>query len=144
MSAETILKPRPPETGAEPAAIRDPLDVRGRIAELRLLRNGWLDGRGIAPSQVGLDWLAESFATCWPDDIPPPYLFPTPDSHVLAEWSLPPWTPSLEIDLAHKTGDWHALNLDTDGEETKSLNLSDAAGWNWLAERIRAFGTETE
>lgn len=118
----------------------DPLDIRIRADELKLLKAGWLDGRGVAPERGGLDWLADAFESSFPDGLPLPRLFPTPEGHVLAEWSLPPWSPSLEINLARKHGDWHALNLDTDAELTKGLDLTSAASWTWLVDQIRTLG----
>ena len=37
------------------------LDVAARIDELKLLADGWLDGRGRAPGPGGLDWARERY-----------------------------------------------------------------------------------
>lgn len=118
--------------------ILDPLDVRVRIEELKPLREGWLDGKGVPPSREGLDWLADAFDLNYPEDLPLPYLFPTSSGKMLAEWSLKPWSPTVEIDLATKQGLWHSLNLDTDVESSKVLNLSHSEDWKQLADEIRA------
>ncbi len=123
---------------------RDPLDIDARLGELKLLQAGWLDGQGIPPAHDGLDWLSEAFDRHYPDDLKLPYLFPTPEGHVLAEWSLKPWSPSLEIDLATKRGEWHALNLDTDAEDTQDLDLTNADDWRELTRRIRNLGGKVE
>ncbi len=128
-----------PGSNAKLAMILDPLDIRARVDELKLLRDGWLDGAGTAPSQHGLDWLAEAFERHYPDGAPLPYLFPTPEGRILAEWSLKPWALSLDIDLAVKTGEWHALHLNTDAEESRGLDLASATDWNWLTQQIRRF-----
>jgi len=125
----------------EHVVVLDPLDIGVRIDELKLLKEGWLDGKGVPPARQGLDWLEKSFDVLYPADVALPYLFPTPEGRVLAEWSLPPWAPSVEIDLVAKSGDWHALNLETDAEDTRTLDLSNPTGWEWLAEQIRGFGT---
>lgn len=122
----------------------DPLDIRVRLDELKLLRHGWHDGEGLAPDPTGLDRLADAFDMFYPDNVPLPYLFPTPEGRVLAEWSLKPWSPSLEIDLATRLGDWHTLNCDTDEEVTKELNLIQAVDWIWLLEQITNMGGEAE
>jgi hypothetical protein len=127
----------------EHVTILDPLDIRVRVDELKLLKPGWLDGKGISPAHEGLNWLADSFDTFYPDDIPLPYLFPTPEGRVFAEWSLTPWSPSLEIDLARKTGVWHGLHLDTDAEEIQEINLTAPKDWEWLAQQIRRFSAES-
>lgn len=126
----------------EHVTILDPLDIRVRIDELKRLGPGWLDGEGAAPSSGGLNWLADTFDRFFPDNVPLPYLFPTPEGQVLAEWSLKPWSPSMEIDLAAKRGEWHALNHDTDEEVTKNLDLTNVNDWNWMAEQIRIMGGE--
>ncbi|HTU92122.1 MAG TPA: hypothetical protein VMF69_18715 [Gemmataceae bacterium] len=128
----------------EHISILDPLDIAARIDEFKLLKAGWLDGKGVAPDHDGLDWLSEAFDRRYPDDLSLPYLFPTPEGCVLAEWSLHPWSPSLEIDLAKKRGDWHVLNLDTDEEETKELDLTNDGDWKWLTQQIRNLGGEAE
>lgn len=122
----------------------NPLDIGAQIDDLKLLKPGWLDGQGIAPAHDDLDWLFDSFGRHYPNYLPLPYLFPTPEGHVLSEWSLKPWAPSLEIDLAEKRGEWHVLNLDTDDEETRELELTSADAWKWLAQQLRNLGGEAE
>lgn len=117
--------------------IIDPLDINARLDEFKLLQTGWLDGKGEALTVEGLNWLATSFSLNYPDDLPSPYLFPTPEGGVLAEWSFEPWAPSLEIELHRKQGIWHALNLETDEETVKALDLTNTDDWKWLVEQLR-------
>jgi hypothetical protein len=124
----------------EHLTILDPLDVRVRIDELKQLQLGWLDGKGVAPNHEGLDWLANVIEAYFPDDVVLPFIFPTPEGNVFAEWSLPPWSPSLEIDFSKKQGEWHSLNLDTDDEKSRKLDLSAKEDWQWLAAQIRDYG----
>lgn len=128
----------------ENVIILDPLDIRVRLDELKLLRDGWLDGKGNPPAHIGLDWLTKTFELNYPDNIPLPYLFPTPEGHILAEWSLEPWSPSLEINLEQKQADWHVLNLDTDTVFEKQLDLAKSDDWKWLGDEIRRLGGEAE
>jgi hypothetical protein len=128
----------------EQVVVIDPLDVRARVEELKLLRHGWLDGKGVAPAPAALDWITTAFEERYPDDLRLPYLFPTPAGRALAEWSLAPWSLSLEIDLVAKRGYWHALNLDTDKEAEKELDLASADDWTWLAEQVRSTGGVAE
>jgi hypothetical protein len=120
------------------------LDIRKRLAELKLLVDGWLDGKGIAPSSEGIDWLADTFDSYYPDSLAMPFLFPTPEGQILAEWSLRPWSPSIEINLVQKTGYWHVLNLKTDEEVDKQLDLTKSSSWIWLGQQIRTMGGESE
>ena len=122
----------------------DPLDVRARVEELKLLHHGWLDGKGLAPAHADLDWITATFEERYPDDLRLPYLFPTPAGRVLAEWSLDPWSLTLEIDLTAKRGGWHALNVKTDDEREKDVDLATAEQWEWMAEQIRCAGGVAE
>jgi len=120
------------------------LDIRARIEELKRLRDGWLDGKGLAVPPAALDWITTTFEERYPYDLRLPYLFPTPAGRVLAEWSLTPWSLSLEIDPVAINGSWHALNVDTDEEVEKELDLSGARDWAWLAEQVRSMGGVAE
>lgn len=87
----------------------DPLDIGARLDDLRVLKDGWLDGAGIALPSAGLDWLTGAFEELYPDDVPLPYLYPTESGGVRAEWSLEGFEVSLEIDLSGKVGEWDSL-----------------------------------
>jgi hypothetical protein len=121
----------------EHISILDPLDIGVRIEELKLLERGWLNGKGLPPPPAGLDWLAGVFDREFPADLPLPYLYPTAEGGVRAEWCNKPYELSLEIDLKAKVGTWHALNLDDDTENARPLKLDDTTGWDWLAEEVR-------
>lgn len=46
--------------------------------------------------------------------------------------------------LAPHRGEWHALNLDTDAEDARELDLANEADWQWLADQLRTFGGKNE
>ena len=124
----------------EHISILDPLDIPGRLDELRDLRDGWLEGKGVAPPDAGLDWLAEAFGQHFPDDLPLPFLYPTGQGGVQAEWTIDPHEITLEIDLSSHQAAWHYLNMDTNDQESRDLNLDGTDGWNWLSNRLRELG----
>ncbi len=115
----------------------DPLDVGARIDEIRLLKDGWLEGGGKAPAKDGLDWLEEAFSLHYPDEIVPPYLYPTPEGGIRAEWSNDRVEVSMDIQLTTKRAAWHALDLETDDEENRDLNLDEDAEWAWLVDKVQ-------
>ena len=115
----------------------DPLDIRGRLDELRSLEDGWLDGVGIAPGSDELEWLAAGFDRHYPDDLPLPYLYPTVEGGVRAEWSLSEYEISLEINLVTHRADWHRLNLETHTDDTQELDLDNENDWAWIASEVR-------
>lgn len=117
--------------------VLDPLDVDARLDELKLLKTGWLDGSGDAPSHAGLDWFAAAFNRTFPDDLPLPHLYPTAEGGVRAEWSISGRELSLDVTLTERSGHWHSLDMGTDAEYAETLFLSDAAGWNRVADLVR-------
>lgn len=128
----------------EHISILDPLDVAARLEEFRAFRDGWLDGKGRAPTQEALDWFANAFESQYPEDLPLPYLYPTAEGGIQAEWALGQYEVSLEVDLESKQAEWQNLNMATDQDEDKALNLTAADDWKWLVERISALSAEGE
>lgn len=121
----------------EHVSILEELDVPARLDELRGLKDGWLEGAGKAPNEAGLNWLSEAFEQNTPDDFPLPYVYPTPEGHVQAEWSLDNYEITLEINVDSHVGEWHGLDLATDEEESQSVDLDEASGWEWIVGRIK-------
>ena len=121
----------------EHISLLDPLDIPARLDEFRDLKDGWLEREGVAPSLDGLDWLAATFDRHFPDDLPLPYLYPTPEGGVQAEWSLSANEISLEVDLVTRQGAWHRLDMNTNADDARKLNLDDVKGWTWVVEEIR-------
>lgn len=120
----------------EHITILDSTDVSARLDEFRLLENGWLDGKGSAPSISGLNWLTDRFETLYPDSLPPPYLYPTAEGGIQAEWSVGGHDVSLEISLESHQGEWHDLELSTKDENQRELDLDAPGEWQWMTEQI--------
>ena len=115
----------------------DPLDIRSRLDELRRLEDGWLDGDGKAPGSDELEWLATCFDHHYPDDLPLPYLYPTAEGGVQAEWSLSDNEISLEVNLVTRRADWHRSNLETHADDTRELDLDNENDWTWITSEVR-------
>ncbi len=111
--------------------------VSTRLNELRLLSDSWLDGKGLAPSSGGLDWLTKSFEASYPYDLPPPFVYPTAEGGVQLEWTLGEHELSLEVDLSSHQAEWHCLDLKTQQDCHRILNLDNADGWAWLVTELR-------
>ena len=145
MSVREFLKRRlggsSREHGAAPleaVAVLDHLDIRAQLGDLRGMDDGWLDGEGRAPASGLIDWLVKGFADHYPDEAEPPYLYPTVEGGIQAEWSLGGHEVSLRFHPDDRTGEWHDLALDTDQDETRELDLAQARDWEWLSERLIA------
>lgn len=127
----------------EDLSILDPLDVSLRLEELAELKPGWLDGCGVALKPQGLQWLAAAFETHYDTDLPLPYLYPTAEGQVRAEWSLGNVEVSLEVDLESKSGHWHALDLTADTDNEFRTDLDSDQGWKMVNETLRSIGPAT-
>lgn len=124
----------------EEIGILDANDVSARIDELRSLKDGWLDGRGRAPSGENLDWFAKDFETRYPGDLQLPFVYPTAEGGLQLEWSLPLHEISLEVDLENRRGECYGAELPgrDDGDLVLDFNAPDA--WRQIAEVVRAAG----
>lgn len=122
----------------EDISILDPNDVPARLDEFRDLRDGWLDGDGVALDSAGLDWLAEAFEANYPDDLDLPFLFPTPEGGVRAEWTLGAHEVTLDVNLATRKAEWHEVDMRGDEGTEREFDLADEDGWRLLVERVRA------
>jgi hypothetical protein len=112
-------------------------DIFVRLDEFSAIRHGWLDGKkGFAPSANGLTWLANCFKSYYPDDLPAPYLYPTAEGGVQAEWSTNTHEISLDIDIDSHQAQWHALNMSTGQDDSQQLDLSDPDKWQWLTNQL--------
>ena len=117
------------------ADIQERLSISSQLDELRSLENGWLDGEGKAPSEEGLNWLAQSLDRYYPADLPRPYLFPTEQGGVQAEWIFGAVNIEVRIDLFTKQATFLWIDADTESED--DLDLTDESGWNRLSAIIR-------
>lgn len=129
-------------TTAAQINILDPLDVPARLDEFRNMRDGWLDGEGIAPARAGLDWLTESFERWYPDNAPLPFTYPTPSGGVQFEWSAGRQEISIEVDLRTRQAAWHRLDMSTLSDDERELNLEEVASWQWISAQIVRFSEQ--
>lgn len=74
---------------AEDEDLRLALDIEKRLAALAELGEGWLDGEGLAVSEPMVVRLAVLLKDAEAHGLPRPYLYPTPEGTVQAEWSFP-------------------------------------------------------
>ena len=121
----------------------DPLDVTLRLEQMAELRDGWLDGEGNAPKKERLAWLADMFDAHFDGDLPLPYLYPTAEGRVQAEWTMNGREVSLEIDLETKQGEYQALNLKDDSCSDLKFTLDNPGGWSHLNEALKQLDAQT-
>lgn len=128
--------------------LHGPPDVLARLEEFRDLQDGWADGiqhpstwgsgYGKAPSHQGLNWLADKFTSEYPDDLPLPHTYPTPEGGVQMEWDLGRFDAELEVNLDSHEGELRLwLDLTPADAEDKRWNLDDSDSWAYIASSIR-------
>lgn len=114
--------------------------VAERLDRIQELKPGWLDGQGFTPEVDDLKWLKEQFKLYYPEDMKPPYLYPTPEGGVLMEWSLGKEEVSLEMEFVDHTGFWQELNIRTGMDDHRELDLDKPEDWRWLIDKIKSIG----
>lgn len=119
--------------------ILDTLDVGARLDEFRNLRNGWLDGSGTMYKNRDLDRLSNLFKLYYSNQLPNPYLFPTEDGDVLAEWQTDRHNVTLEIALSTFESALDVYERGGDDEQEDAFDLSGSAGWVLLNKRLQQF-----
>ncbi len=97
----------------------DPNDVPARLEEMSLLKDGWLDGEGKAPTPACVNWVAEVLEN-FPDELPLPLLFPTEEGNIQAEWSEGNSEISALFNFNEKNIIIESLNLETNKPQTKT------------------------
>jgi hypothetical protein len=102
----------------------DPLDVETRLEELAALPPGWLDGNGEPLDAAALSALGRDFDAHFDPELPLPYLYPTAEGGIQAEWTLGDWEVSLDIDLAGGAAHYQAVHLPTDRALDEALELA--------------------
>lgn len=114
----------------------DSLDIQARLHELSFLKDGWYDGIGLAPSSTSLKELSSMFSEHYPENAPLPRIYPTPEGNVSVEWTIGNWEISLEIELCNLVGTFLAIDVLTNKELEKEINLKEPAAWKDLTNFI--------
>lgn len=118
-------------------SILEPNDVPARLDEFRMLKDGWLDGKGKAPTTEGLDWFSAQFENQYPDGLPLPYVYPTAEGGIQVEWSIAGHEVSLEVSFSSRQGEWHGLDLRHETDIGRILQLDQTEDWNWITGEIQ-------
>lgn len=120
----------------------DPLDVVLRLDELAKLKNGWLEGDGRAPSHALIELLKSGFENRFDPGLPLPYLFPSEDGGIQAEWTLNGWEIFLEIESEVLRGEYRATSAKDGATQSLGLNLAEPDGWKQLNEALKAIDNQ--
>lgn len=64
------------------------------------------------------------------------HIYPTLTGGVQAEWTLGTREVSLEVNLLTHQAEWYWLDVSSDDEEARMLDLDDRSSWAWLCDRL--------
>ena len=113
-------------------------DVIARIDLARDLEYNWYGEGDLAPSESGLDWLADAFRLHYPKDAPQPWLSPMTDGRINFDWDFPIIAATLDIDIDARIGDWlryDQSDSNSEWEERSMLDMNNPAAWRWIADK---------
>jgi len=130
-----ITKDKAGNTGS--LKMQHSLDVSGRIEELRLIENGWLDGDGLAMDKEGLNWFSKSFEENFSPELPRPYIFPLPDGGIQMEWNNTKYSANLELNLVDKKAEYYCITKQTKEIYEEDLDFNDKTTWITLNELLK-------
>ncbi|MCL2282772.1 MAG: hypothetical protein FWC26_05590 [Fibromonadales bacterium] len=129
---EIVIKPT-----LENVPPRETLDIESQLNSIAKLKEGWFDGKGSAFNHDELKRLSDKFEQNFSSDIDLPYLYPTPDDSIRAEWTFKKYEVSLEIEIPSLNAYYHQLNIDTNEDVDAELELDKIDGWNELNGKLR-------
>ncbi len=116
-------------------------DFQGRIDELRKLEDGWLDGNGFAPS-AELFQRIDALLTevIYEHNTYVPYLYPTPEGGIQAEWQFREGQVSVEIEFTpEETVEILAHRQDKDEWDEETWSIDDPGLAKRLADFVNGF-----
>ena len=85
-----------------------------------------------------LKTLSEYFEYRYTDKFDLPYLYPTPDKTIRAEWSFHDTEISLEIDTETLLAFYHSISFEINDAIELNLDLNNQSGWDELNAQLLA------
>lgn len=124
------------------------LSVSARLAELRSLPPGWLDGEGAPLPESGVTWFDSVWGNHWPKDAPLPHIYPSIAGGIHLEWFSPKSSVTAEVDLTQRSAAVHMhWSIPVDGSQGAAncaelmLDLEREFSWQALAALVRSYGS---
>lgn len=98
------------------------------IDDLSNLKDGWLEGRGVALSRLNLERLSDYLVESFPFGIDYPAVVPTEEGNVSLEWIRPAARVELEVNFSENRLELFASDIDADTFVEEYFALEDWAG----------------
>jgi hypothetical protein len=86
------------------------LPFEDRLDEIATAEEGWFEEGNPAPSMAAVEAMRQFITLIIQDGMPAPYIYPTPDGGVAAEWSNGDWEASANIGIGGDSIEFHAIN----------------------------------
>lgn len=119
--------------------------IDAQFEKLRALEPGWYEPETPAPSAAGLERVRLFLHKALDDsDLPRPYVYPTPEAGVSAEWSLSDWEVGATFDREGEHAELHATHLRSEAGTESSLALTDEASVTAFDQFLARFVPRTE
>lgn len=110
-----------------------------RIDELAELKDGWLDGEGVALDANQLALIAEKLEAHFPENVLLPAIVPTPAGDLLFEWAVK-GHPSVDFFMETGVAEFHSFGND-EIEIEREFRLTDDNAWeqffSFLSEQLK-------
>lgn len=118
---------RPNRTRPLPSEQPSLAQLCARLRDMKAVKDGWLDGAGLAPRAEVLDRVAGALGPlASAGKIPRTFLFPTEGGGIQAEWSICGWEVSAQFEPDSDVW-FHAVNVQTRETREESVR-SDVVG----------------
>jgi len=115
-------------------------DLKARFDELGALGKGWVDGDGKALDRQGLAKVKGVLLELHErEDVPIPYVYPTPEGRLHAEWTVGLWELSASIDLAGGEAELDALDTETGAGTEATANIYTPEGRLTFVQFVSSF-----
>lgn len=103
-------------------------DIDSRMADLAKIEAGWYCGAGDPLDPEGLAWASDLLKRVVNEvGIPQPYIYPTPDGEIHAEWTFGTWEVGLILGLGQRNAIAIAVNTDGGASEDVEEAAPDTA-----------------
>lgn len=103
------------------------VSLEEQVRSLEGLAPGWYDADSPAFDPAALTWTAQLFRGVVESfDLPTPYVYPTPEGEVRAEWSGEPWEVAVIVDTRTRRSEAFATEVSTGEVHENSFTLSEA------------------
>lgn len=126
-------------TFAEDENLREQLNIERRLAVLARLPEGWLDGTGASIDKQALAWIAEVLKRAEADGLQRPYLYPTPEGMVQAEWSFPGAEVSALFEYDTRTVSCVGIHTKSGANRDEDIDLHTPSGITRLITFVNCF-----